>query len=684
LTIDNQQSTIIMAQEWIEWLEISQPNITPAPSGEYGPDVSSKRCPRCGWLDHSSVSECFRCGYNYLTGDLHSDYFSNRQIGIPAPSIQMVEFEDWKFGQQRNYRIQAPVQDALTEFFLRLQTEHLQLVRGFEEFISLDELNIIHYKHQLRTALTALNRMRGQALLADEVGLGKTIEAGIIMKELSKRGLIKRILIITPASLMSQWQDELLTKFGEEFLLASKDRDWTQDKVITSFSRLRLPKHKANPPLKAVREMSSPLEEGQGGVTKASGAQIILQQEYDLLIIDEAHKLKHRSTQRFKFVSRIQKKYVLMLTATPVHNNLTELYNLITILKPGLLGTVRSFKRHFVASSDARRPKNEQHLKKLLSGVMIRNRRSDVNIRFPARKSAVFHLTLTEKEQQLYDAVSNYIRNEYKQQTKHQFHLLSLTTLQKELCSSSRAVKSTLEKMAARDKYPQETKTRLRLFVSLANDITNNRKIEALVEILEKFPGRFLVFTEFLQTMNYIREHLESRKISTQLFHGSMNLIQRRDAIRNFAKTARVLISTQTGGEGFNLQFCHQLVNYDLPWNPMMVEQRIGRLHRLGQQEDLSIFNLSIHNTIESHVLNLLARKIRMFELVVGELDLILSEVEEKKTFEHTIQDIWLTSKNDEEMRRRFDRFGDRLEQARREFGKIKEAEVITSELLER
>lgn len=654
-----------MAKEWIEWLEIPQSSYRPERERGAPPDISSKRCPQCGWLDHASVSECFRCGYNYLSGELHSDYLNQRQLGLPTPNIQAMAYEDWKINRtatsKNDYNL--PQNNALAEFFLRLQAEHTRLVQGFKTLISLDDLNIIHYEHQLHTALTVLNTMRGQALLADEVGLGKTIEAGIIMKELMTRGLIQRILIITPASLMGQWQDELLTKFGEAFVVAAKDDDWLKDRVITSFSRLRLPK------------------KGKEEIPHAS--QQVLQQEYDLLIIDEAHKLKHRSTQRFKFVNRIRKKYVLMLTATPVHNNLTELYNLITILKPGLLGTIRSFKRHFVASSDARRPKNEQHLKKILSGVMIRNRRSDVNIRFPARKSAIYHLELTEQEQQLYDEVSEYIRHEFKAQTKHQYHLLSLTTLQKELCSSSRAVRGTLVKMATRDQYPDVTRTRLHSFIALADDITANRKIEALEEILEQFPGKVLVFTEFLQTMSYIQEHLDARGIKTQLFHGGMDLGQRRDAIRNFARDARVLISTQTGGEGFNLQFCHQLVNYDLPWNPMMVEQRIGRLHRLGQEHDVSIFSLSIRHTIEAHVLNLLARKIRMFELVVGELDLILSEVEEKKTFEHVVQDIWLTSKNEEEMQEQFNRFGDRLDQARKSYEKFKQTEILTSELVE-
>lgn len=657
-----------MTKEWIEWLEIPQQHLVQTSKPVEMPDVSSKRCPQCGWLDHSSVAECFRCGYNYISQDLHAEYLKQHPIGIPTSVIQAIEFNDWKFGRRKPKAkkeiLESRVSRPFKDFFLRLQAEHHRLVRGFDTLISLGGLNILHYEHQLHTALTVLNTMRGQALLADEVGLGKTIEAGIIMKELLERGLVKHILIITPASLMSQWKDELLTKFDEEFSIAGRETDWSNNRMITSFSRLRLPKKSSE-------------------AKTISGAEAVLQQEYDLLIIDEAHKLKHRSTQRFKFISQIKKKYVLMLTATPVHNDLTELYNLITILKPGLLGTIRAFKRHFVASSDARRPKNEQQLKKLLAGIMVRNRRSDVNIQFPVRKSAIYHLSLTEKERELYDGVSDYIRKEFKAQTHHQFHLLSLTTLQKELCSSSRAVKSTLQKIASRENYPEATRIQLRSFIALADEITHNRKIEALLEILERFPGKFLIFTEFLQTMQYIREQLEARNITTQLFHGGMELSHRQNAIRRFANFARVMISTQTGGEGFNLQFCHQLVNYDLPWNPMVVEQRIGRLHRLGQTHDVSIFNLSVHHTIESHVLDLLAKKIRMFELVVGELDLILCELDEHKTFEHTIQDIWLKSRDENDLQQRLERFGNRLSHARKSFDKFKESETLVSDLFE-
>ncbi len=636
-----------MDVERFEWLEIpEEKRVKSEPKGET-PDVSAKRCPKCGWLDHISVVECFRCGYDYQTGHLYRDFLKNRNLEIPEPVMKVTS----DFNRILNSRRVASYRDYL----LRLQVEEHALIKGFDKLISLSSSNIIHYQHQLDTAYRVLNQMRGQALLADEVGLGKTIEAGIIMKELLERGLIKKILILTPASLVTQWQEELLTKFGETFIIAENPADWKEDKVIASLSKAQRPEI----------------------------AKLIYPYSYDLLIIDEAHKLKSRFTQRFKFVNQIKKKYVLMLTATPVHNDLTELYSLVTILKPGLLGTIRAFKRQYVSKQDPRQPKNEARLKKLLSEVMVRNRRSSVGIQFPSRRAAIYHFNLTPEEQRLYQEVTNYIREEFKAETRNQYHLLSLTTLQKELCSSARAVKATLAKMADRQQYPRITRQRFQFFMELADKIRSPRKVEALLEIIHQFKGKFVIFTEFLNTLFYLQETLEAHGISTRVFHGGMSLSQRLEAIRDLERSAQVLISTQAGGEGLNLQFCHQMINYDLPWNPMMVEQRIGRLHRLGQSKEVLIFNLSTNATIEAHILELLAKKIRLFELVIGELDLILGAVDDKRSFEQVITDIWISSQNNEELDQRFQELGNKILKARQKFRKIKEAEAILSEIFE-
>lgn len=636
-----------MDQERFEWLEIPEEKRIRLKTTVETSDVSSKRCPKCGWLDHISVLECFRCGYDYQTGHLYRDFLKSHNLEIPEPIVKITSDFDKMLKVRRV--------DAYPDYLLRLRAEEHALIKGFDNLISLNSLNIIHYQHQLDTAFRVLNQMRGQALLADEVGLGKTIEAGIIMKELIERGLVRKVLILTPASLVAQWQEELFTKFGETFIIAENQADWKEDKIITSLSKAQRPE-----------------------VSK-----LIYQHNYDLLIIDEAHKLKSRFTQRFKFVNQIKKKYALMLTATPVHNDLTELYSLVTILKPGLLGTIRAFKRQYISKQDAKQPKNEARLKKLLSEVMIRNRRSGVGIEFPSRRAAIYHFNLTKEEEKLYHEVTSYIREEFKAETKNQYHLLSLTTLQKELCSSAPAVQATLLKMADREQYPRKTRERLRFFTELADKIRSPRKIDALLEIIHQFKGKFVIFTEFLHTLFYLRDTLEIRGISTRIFHGGMNLSQRMEAIRDVEERAQVLISTQAGGEGLNLQFCHQMINYDLPWNPMMVEQRIGRLHRLGQKEEVLIFNLSTNGTIEAHVLELLAKKIRLFELVIGELDLILGVIDTKKSFEQMITDMWIESQSNAELNQKFDELGNKILKARQKFRKIKEAEAILSNLAE-
>jgi superfamily II DNA or RNA helicase len=754
--------------------------------------------------------------------------------------------------------------------------------------------------------------MRGRALLADEVGLGKTIEAGIVMKELIERGLVHSVLVLVPAPLVWQWHEELVSKFHEQFVVLEK-----------------LEQLPPNPPTDDNEITRVPYCRWIISLDRAKTArwsERLLAREYDLLIVDEAHKLKNHRTLAYRFVNSIRKRFVLMLTATPVHNNLMELYNLVTILRPGHLGTRRAFRRNFVTSGPLRRvitwstraptglksyvkstspgrlprylgyrvetsegqfelaslvsppiatdphdlarlatpvdlskferakatiagllqqgyqvdrswvvkhrkgstygfrvelsqqreeqagdsqrsrppaqrrpgrrtvystdyipssylrksrekrqayrqaepqwilrhtetlsdldklknldwrgqaaveevkdllaqgyeviefeaiewrnwigrrrtdfvcrlklktqprspsrsrgshsqrrtkPRNPDALRGLLRGIMIRNRRSSVGVRFPPRRAAVYFLNLTPPERELYDGVTRHIREQL-QNISHSDERrqagrmrLALMTLQKELCSSPQAVARTLEKLIAR-----QTDKHLVDYLSLARSIEQGRKVAATKIILEQYPGKFLIFTEYLPTLHTLCAALEEAGHKAILFHGGMSSHERIEAVRDFRKSARVMISTQSGGEGHNLQFCHQMINYDLPWNPMRIEQRIGRIHRLGQKHEVVIFNLSASHTIEAYVLDLLARKIRMFELVIGELDLILGELDDRRGFEAYLQAAWAGSRSEAELLQRIAELEALIDRAREGYEQIKGASGDLSELI--
>jgi len=174
--------------------------------------------------------------------------------------------------------------------------------------------------------------------------------------------------------------------------------------------------------------------------------------------------------------------------------------------------------------------------------------------------------------------------------------------------------------------------------------------------------------------------------ISAAGFHGGLNIDQKEATVAAFRTdpTLRVMVSTESGAEGRNLQFCHQLINYDLPWNPMRVEQRIGRLHRLGQANDVTIFNLSCNETIEAHVIELLARKIRMFELVIGELDLILGQVEGAKSFEDLLREAWEASTSEFDLRERLEGLGELINRARQQYEQVRATNQVLDEALDK
>ena len=647
-----------MSTERFEWLEIPEEPTKRKKKADAAPEMlMGKRCPQCNWLDEETTTVCFRCGYRYNVDQNLVSQIATLGVTLPPRVIETPQNLDNFF--RTHGRIRPP--EPLPIYNLRLQAELLRLSRGFDELLCLDEIAVEHYEHQIETALKALRDMRGRALLADEVGLGKTIEAGIIMKELILRGLVRSVMVLTPASLTEQWREELENKFHESFQVMETPAQWQevataeQGRWIVSLDRAKL-KHQSD---------------------------AILAREYDLLVIDEAHKLKNRTTLAWQFVNQVRKRYVLLLTATPVQNDLMELYSLITILAPGQLGTVRAFRRHFLEQADSRQPKNTRSLRRLLNDVMIRNRRSKVDIQFPKRQAAIYHLAMSEPEWRLYADVTDYIRRRFRDVDSNKHLRLTLVTLQRELSSSPQAVASTLRKMVQDRAHGENTRAELQRFLTLAESIPIGRKLTAVRELLQRYPGKFLIFTEYRQTLDTIVRHLQEWGIQAIGFHGGLSIEQKEAAVAAFKGDMRVMVSTESGAEGRNLQFCHQLINYDLPWNPMRVEQRIGRLHRLGQEKDVKIFNLSCNETIEAHVIELLARKIRMFELVIGELDLILGNLEGNKSFEDLLREAWETASDGDDLRERIDALGDVLARARRTYEQVRESNQLLDESLD-
>jgi len=551
-------------------------------------------------------------------------------------------------------------QDFASEraYWLRLQTERLSLIQGFEELLAPEVVSVAPFPYQLKTARTALRRFRGRGLLCDEVGLGKTIEAGLVLKEYMLRGLVRRVLIITPPALTQQWREEMASKFLISDFVTNEDPEFrelgpeawsTFDHIIASLATARRPEHR-----RAIEKI-----------------------HFDMVIVDEAHHLKNRATVSWKFVNALQKKYMLMLTATPVQNNLDELHNLITILQPGQLKTRREFKRRFVVRGDPRLPKNRGELRNLLADVMVRNTRSQVSIRLPRRRAHTIRLQLTPPERELYDAVSDFVRDALaaaKARTGRQTSPLTrftLQILQREIGSSPLAVRPTLEKLAAHRKLTTEQRAILLRLAEQAAAVERQAKTDALLQLLaaNRASGeKAIIFTHYLATLGHLEAVMRAAGHDVVVYKGGLTYAQKNEAIARFEREAQFLLSTEAAGEGRNLQFCRQMINYDLPWNPMRIEQRVGRIHRIGQEREVEIFNLSAEGTIEDYVLQILDNKINMFELVIGEMDMILGNLADERDFEEIVLDIWARSRSDEEVSVGMEELGEALVKARQAY----------------
>lgn len=336
-----------------------------------------------------------------------------------------------------------------------------------------------------------------------------------------------------------------------------------------------------------------------------------------------------------------------MLTATPVQNRLEEIFNLVSLLKPGHLGDEGTFEEAF--RSGERSPKNDEKLRDLVNKVMVRNRRENTGIEWTKRIVETIPITFSKEEQELYDEV-NRLREIDHQEDAFVKSSFTLITLQREVCSSREAAFLTLKKMTENIQVTSTIQEKIQTLFKRIEAVKTNSKAEKALELIKKIDDKVIIFTEYRATQLYLQWFLNQHGISSVPFRGGFKRSKKDWMKQLFKDNAQVLIATEAGGEGINLQFCNHIINYDLPWNPMRIEQRIGRIHRLGQQKDVHIYNFATQNTVEQHILKLLYEKIQLFERVVGELDEILTRLELKNIEEH-ITNILVKSKSDGEIR---------------------------------
>jgi superfamily II DNA or RNA helicase len=532
-------------------------------------------------------------------------------------------------------------------FRLRGELTRLSLFEGFDELLCLPALQGVEaHWYQVETVRKVLKQYRGRVLLADEVGLGKTIEAGMVLKEYILRGMAERILILTPASLVGQWRDEMAAKFGIEcatshdsLLRNDPASFWAQPRVIASIASAR----------------------------RKEQAEMLATLNYDVVVVDEAHHLRDQSSASYQLVNRLQKRFLLLLSATPVQNNLLELYNLLTLLQPGIFKTQKEFRSVYMVPGKPREPANRERLRDLMRGVMVRNTRALAALRMPRRHASTLRATPDATEAACYDELTALIREAAA--GAEGAHRMSLQHLLAAAGSSPCAAAAAIARFAERrpaDKRWTDLLTRTRAIAAGAKEA-------ALLRLLAQNPTeKKLVFVHHRDSLTHLADRLQRQKTPFALFSGDMSGPQKDAAVEAFRDNVPILLCTESGGEGRNLQFCNTLINFDIPWNPMAIEQRIGRIDRIGQLREVFIFNLVTAGTIEDSVLRILDEKINMFELVVGEVGAILGEIDEQQDFSTLVLDAWLQG-TEQARADAFSKLENQLLAARRDYDGVKQ-----------
>lgn len=469
------------------------------------------------------------------------------------------------------------------------------------------------YHHQVTNLITFCRRLP-VTLLADDVGLGKTISAGLIISELISRSRLSKILVVCPKLLGPQWQEELLTKFnipseiaiGKDLIEADLEETGA---IITTYSSARL-------------HLDS-----------------IPQDRFQMLVLDEAHKLRNlygvenppQVAKRFrKALEERRFRFVLMLTATPIQNRLWDLYSLVDLLTVARghqnpFGSEGMFARKFIADNreQARRlkPEARDEFRSIVYGYMSRVRRGDAKLYFPERVVQMHKVDPTTAELQLIGAIAKPIQK---------LNRLAQISILQALTSSPDALMAQLNNMARNGTVPQELAATVRAIVT---GMPTSAKLHGLGGLIDRLKRenperwRLVVFTGRLETQTTIQAFLEKHGLKVGIING-MSGQRNQETIARFRKNppnCHVIVSTEAGSEGINLQVANVLVNYDLPWNPMIVEQRIGRIQRLASEHaSVGIFNIMLRGTFEEYIVGRLMEKLQMAAHAIGDIESLL------------------------------------------------------------
>jgi superfamily II DNA or RNA helicase len=546
--------------------------------------------------------------------------------------------------------------------------------------------SVVPLPHQLYALNRAMSQHRIRYLLADEVGLGKTIEAGLILRELKLRGMARRVLVVAPKGLVRQWQAEMRLHFGEKLQFIDPAelaafRQWRNDEenlwrlhdqVICSLDSVK--------PIEGRRGWS--LE--QLNNYNRERFEDLISASWDLVIIDESHRMGGSTDQvaRYKLGAALAEAapYLLLLSATPHQGKTDQFLRMMQLIDRD------SFPDEDSISRDRVRP------------LVIRTEKRDAidaegQPLFKPRLTRLHAVTWLDRhasQHRLYEAVTDYVRHGYNQAlVAKQRHIGFLMILMQRLVTSSTAaIRATLEKRQALLDAPQpqaalldatemedwaeldgqtqvdiavhtsgwvQEKAEVELLLTLAKETEaqgTDAKAEALLELIYKLQReendpamKVLIFTEFVPTQAMLAGFLESRGFSVVTLNGGMSLEARTKAQYVFSRDVRVLISTDAGGEGLNLQFCHVIVNFDMPWNPMRIEQRIGRVDRIGQRHVVRAINFVLQDTVEHRVRQVLETKLEIIaqEFGVDKASDVMDSTEAETIFDelfvHGLQD---------------------------------------------